>query len=187
MASKAKESSLSRRWPPRARGGSRRTFLNIYIYLSLFFCLVILYLRYFRVSVVLPGSSPPILQSFPQEERWHKYVRASQSTTISAVAVLSQYTSGNVTNPDGLITGNGPTVLSRLTPGDAIPGLVVDFGMNTVGILSLKFAGARRLSHGLPGLRLAFSETLEFLSGVSDFSRSYNVGHPGHNHELANS
>jgi hypothetical protein len=52
------------------------------------------------------------------------------------------------------------------------PSVVVDFGQVVVGYLSISFA---RASNNNPGLRLAFSETKEFLSDVSDYTRSYNV------------
>jgi hypothetical protein len=52
------------------------------------------------------------------------------------------------------------------------PSIVVDFGKPVVGFLSISFAGA---SANRPGVRLAFAEILEYLSEVSDFSRSYNV------------
>ena len=52
------------------------------------------------------------------------------------------------------------------------PSVVVDFGKPVVGFLSISFAGA---SSNLPGIRLAFSEMTEYLTDVSDFTRSYNV------------
>jgi hypothetical protein len=52
------------------------------------------------------------------------------------------------------------------------PSVVVDFGKPVVGFLSISFAGA---SNNRPGMRLAFSEMMEYLTDVSDFTRSYNV------------
>jgi len=52
------------------------------------------------------------------------------------------------------------------------PSVVVDFGKPVVGFLSISFAGA---SSNRPGIRLAFSEMIEYLTDVSDFTRSYNV------------
>jgi hypothetical protein len=52
------------------------------------------------------------------------------------------------------------------------PAVVVDFGKPVVGFLSISFAGA---SNNRPGIRLAFSEMTEYLTDVSDFTRSYNV------------
>ncbi|KAK2022151.1 Six-hairpin glycosidase [Colletotrichum zoysiae] len=121
---------------------------------------------------------------------WYRYVRASESRTIQPVGVVSDLTRGSVTNPPGLVKGDGgPTILYRPTEQDEIPSVTVDFGQNTVGILSISFAGSstsalpgevknaetdRGVNDERPGIRLAFSETLQFLSNVSDFSRSYN-------------
>lgn len=113
---------------------------------------------------------------------WQKYVRSPANQIIRPVAVLTNYTQGNVTNPNGLLTGKGLTTFTRTngsagTEKDVPPTIVVDFGQNIVGVLSIKFAGAHSFNStpGLPGIRLAFSETLQFLTNVSDFSRSYNV------------
>ncbi|KAK1973910.1 Six-hairpin glycosidase-like protein [Colletotrichum cereale] len=124
------------------------------------------------------------------EPSWHRHVRASQSRTVQPVGVVPGLTTGTVTNPSGLTTGEGgPTILYRPGEQDEVPSVTVDFGQNTVGILSISFAGSsisalpgeereaeidREISQERPGMRLAFSETLQFLSNVSDFSRSYN-------------
>ncbi|KAJ6438159.1 alpha-L-rhamnosidase A [Purpureocillium lavendulum] len=55
------------------------------------------------------------------------------------------------------------------------PEIVIDFGQNVAGILNINFAGSQNKTDGLPGLRLAFSETLEFLTNRSDFTRSDNA------------
>lgn len=52
------------------------------------------------------------------------------------------------------------------------PIIVVDFGINVVGFPQISFGGA---SSNSPGVRVAFSETLEYLTDISDFSRSDNV------------
>lgn len=51
------------------------------------------------------------------------------------------------------------------------PSVVVDFGQDVVGYPRLQLAGA---SANDPGLELAFSETREFLTSESDFTRSDN-------------
>lgn len=107
---------------------------------------------------------------------WHRYVRATSSDVIQPVAVLEEHSMGRVLNYQGLIAGDEPTVLERPGRLDEVPSVVVDFGMNTVGVLSIDFAGAEGAEGSLPGVRLAFSETLEHLSNNSDFTRSYNVG-----------
>ncbi|QKX59177.1 uncharacterized protein TRUGW13939_06309 [Talaromyces rugulosus] len=53
----------------------------------------------------------------------------------------------------------------------AVPEIVLDFGQNVVGFLEIDFAGG---STNTPGIKLAFSETLVYLTDVSDFTRSGN-------------
>ncbi|UKZ97108.1 uncharacterized protein TrAFT101_011876 [Trichoderma asperellum] len=106
---------------------------------------------------------------------WQKYVRSPASQIVKPVGIVSNSTIGNVSNPNGVIGGQEPTVLSRNTESDQLPTIVVDFGQNVVGILRLQFSGSQSLSTGLPGLRLAFSETTEYLTDRSDFTRSDNA------------
>lgn len=116
----------------------------------------------------------------PEDEHsWWKYVRGPFSNRILPVRLLSNYTSGDISNADGLFNGT-VTTLTRNGPDDDIPSLVLDFGWNYAGILSIDFEGAEPSSQGgangtaLPGITLAFSETLEFLTNRSDFTRSDN-------------
>lgn len=107
---------------------------------------------------------------------WHKYVRSPSDSLLKPQSILSANTTGNVTNPDGLLGGNGsPTILTRNEGDTSVPSLVVDFGQNAVGIVSITFAGSSNSSKGLPGLKLAFSETQQYLTNVSDFTRSDNM------------
>lgn len=117
----------------------------------------------------LPGHST-------QEPSWHQYVRSPSSTTVKPIGIVANYTTGDIQNPDGLVNGKDATVFSRATSQDTAPTLVVDFGQNVVGQLSIGFAGSTNGSQGLPGMRLAFSETLQFLGDRSDFTRSDNAG-----------
>lgn len=110
-----------------------------------------------------------------RDNSWHKYVRAPSSRTVSPKGIVQGSVSGNVSNPYGLIDGEHPTILTRQTTADSIPSLVVDFGQNLAGYLNLDLAGGANLTTPLPGLRLAFSETLQYLTGSSDFTRSYNA------------
>jgi hypothetical protein len=138
------------------------------------------------LSRVSPIAATPAPEAATQHRRqtvdWQKYVRAPSSTTVSPVSIVSSYTEGSVTNPKGLLSpGGDPTVLTRPVPAsgatDVVPQIVVDFGQNIVGYLSINFAGASSDTTGLPGIRLAFSETIQYgyLTTVSDFSRSDNV------------
>lgn len=118
-------------------------------------------------------SDGPVSAQDPQDTRsWHKYVRAPASRVIGPKQVLPEYTTGGVTNPNGLVDGSKPTVLTRSEDSGHVPTVVVDFGLNVVGVLSLDFAGAQNTTTGYPGLRLIFSESLEFLGNRSDFTRS---------------
>ncbi|TAQ89704.1 hypothetical protein B7494_g1991 [Chlorociboria aeruginascens] len=101
----------------------------------------------------------------------HYLVNGTASSPQTTGSIVANETSGNVSNADGLITGSAPTLLTRTTTADDPPTVVVDFGQNVVGFLSIDFDGA---STNSPGIRLAFSETLQYLTNVSDFSRSDN-------------
>lgn len=106
---------------------------------------------------------------------WHKYVRAPSSETVRPKGVVSGSVNGMVSHPEGLINGDSPTVLSRVNANDPIPSLVVDFGQNLAGSLNLKLNGSSDSTSAFPGLRLAFSETLQYLTERSDFTRSDNA------------
>ena len=130
----------------------------------------------------IPAPQQPFEGSLNEDwTAWHKFVRAPSSKVVLPAQVLSQYTAGDVENPDGLIAQSGPTVLTRKGQDDDIPSIVVDFGQNYAGILSIDFDGAEAFSNsenssgGLPGITLAFSETLEGLTDRSDFTRSDNA------------
>ncbi|KAL7957254.1 glycoside hydrolase family 78 protein [Trichoderma compactum] len=109
------------------------------------------------------------------ETSWHRFVRSPVSSIVKPIGIVPDSTIGNVSNPNGLINRQGPTVLSRGDENDLLPTVVVDFGQNVVGILSLELAGSQNTSAGVPGLRLAFSETMEYLTNRSDFTRSDNA------------
>lgn len=106
---------------------------------------------------------------------WQQYVRAPGNAIVRPATILPGYTQGDVENADGLVTGAATTVLARSPDSDSAPTLVVDFGQNVVGQLLLEFAGSTNGSGpsvGFPGIRLAFSEALEFLTERSDYTRS---------------
>ena len=71
--------------------------------------------------------------------------------------------------------GHASVRLAAVWPGvvrdDPPPGVVLDFGKVVAGHLHLAFAGA---SGNHPGIRLAFSETRQYLGERSDFTRSDN-------------
>lgn len=136
----------------------------------------------FLLPLVTTTPAPQQDLSSKYESSWQKYVRAPSSKAVLPLRVLDQYTTGNVKNPDGLVAGNGLTVLTRQDQDDDIPTIVIDFGQNYAGLLSIEFEGAEAYesddnsTDGLPGITLAFSETLEGLTDRSDFTRSDNAG-----------
>lgn len=107
---------------------------------------------------------------------WHQYVRAPASNIVKPKAVLDEYSLGAVENPEALISGGNATVLTREGAEAAIPTVVLDFGQNIVGQVEINFARSTNASDGFPGLKLYFSESLEFLGNRSDFTRSDNAG-----------
>lgn len=108
-------------------------------------------------------------------DSWHRFVRSPSNPIVKPHSILSANTTGDVTNPSGLLGGNGnPTVMTR-KEGDMPPSLVVDFGQDVVGIVSISFAGSTNSTEGFPGLKLAFSETQQYLTNTSDFTRSDNL------------
>lgn len=78
-------------------------------------------------------------------------------------------------------TGKGEfTRINEVWPGivadEPVPSVTLDFGKVVSGYPRIDFAGA---SAGNPGVRLAFSETLDYLTDRSDFTRSDVSGGPG--------
>ena len=119
-------------------------------------------------------------------DTWQKYIRNPADRIVYPAKIISNHSGGNVTNAQGLLKHGGPpTVFNRTadrhdvpanSPVNAldssIPTVVLDFGQNIVGNPTISFSGAWSNDSGI---RLAFSETLQFLAEHSDFSRSYNV------------
>jgi hypothetical protein len=100
------------------------------------------------------------------------------NSTRSRVAFDSQISTTQVrlTVTQDQSTSNGEySRVAELWPGlvadDAVAEAVLDFGQNVVGFLSIEFVGA---SNNAPGIELAFSESLEYLTEKSDFTRSDN-------------
>lgn len=109
------------------------------------------------VATVTGNSATQILVPFQEE----MIDVSGVQITVTQDQALSQgeYTRINEVYP-GLVADTG------------VPSIVLDFGTNIVGYLQISFGGA---SNNMPGIRLAFSETLTFLTDISDFSRSDNV------------
>jgi hypothetical protein len=93
----------------------------------------------------------------------------SVSTTQVRITVT-----GDQDTPQGQFTRINE-VYPGVLPDDDVPRIVVDFGQVVVGYPHLRFTSA---SAGSPGIRLAFSETVEFLTDRSDFTRADQSGVP---------
>lgn len=147
-------------------------------------CTYLTLLFFTTLTVGNPAPGNNLRHRLLDSATWQQYVRAPSSKTISPVTWLSQYSSGNITNPGGIV-GDGVTTLTRRDEDEVMPSIVLDFGQNYVGILSIDFAGSEvfddfssapnQTSGALPGIALAFSESLEYLTNRSDFTRSDNL------------
>ena len=91
---------------------------------------------------------------------------APVSTTQVRITVTADQSSGK-----GDFTRVNEVYPGLVADDPPIPSVTVDFGKVVAGYPVIHFAGA---SSGNPGVRLAFSETTQYLTDVSDFSRSYN-------------
>lgn len=173
-------------YPYQRPRGYRETAIMFFKGFLLLQALIILFHRINPISAIPPTSRQSELSNLPADN-WKRYVRAPASNIIKPVRIIPSLTTGNVKNPEGLITGSGTTLTrspasdNNVTTAagkpmvDVQPQVVVDFGQNYAGFLSINFGGASNSTPGFPGIRLAFSETLQFLTNVSDFSRSDNV------------
>ncbi|RMB84051.1 alpha-L-rhamnosidase C-terminal domain-containing protein [Streptomyces shenzhenensis] len=93
---------------------------------------------------------------------------------VTTTRVRITVTADQVT-PKGTFTRVNEVWPDVVTSAD-VPRVVVDFGKVVVGYPQVRFAWA---SDGNPGVRLAFSETLQFLTDRSDFTRSDQSGVAG--------
>ncbi|KAJ5316724.1 hypothetical protein N7508_001232 [Penicillium antarcticum] len=106
------------------------------------------------------------------ERTWHKYVRSPNTSIVKPKGILAANITGNVCY---LGNNDAPTILTCKPDDLDIPSIVVDFGQNVVGVVSIDFGQSTNSSQGLPGLKFAFRETQQFLTNTSDFTRSDNL------------
>ncbi|WP_375480970.1 alpha-L-rhamnosidase C-terminal domain-containing protein [uncultured Jatrophihabitans sp.] len=91
---------------------------------------------------------------------------APVSTTQVRITVTKDQSSGK-----GDFTRVNEVYPGLVADDPVAPSVTLDFGKVVVGYPRVAFAGA---SANHPGVRLAFSETTQYLGETSDFSRSYN-------------
>ncbi|PHH69140.1 hypothetical protein CDD82_7972 [Ophiocordyceps australis] len=110
----------------------------------------------------MPATKPP---------SWHKFIQSPGARIIKPVDIVDKRVNGTVKDPYNFLLGEQTFLLRRSVMED-VPSVVVDFGRVVVGTLEIDFGVSHNFSAGRPGVRLAFSETLEFLSDRSDYTRS---------------
>ncbi|WP_344860833.1 alpha-L-rhamnosidase C-terminal domain-containing protein [Amycolatopsis ultiminotia] len=98
-----------------------------------------------------------------------RHVQVPFTAPVSTTQVRITVTKDQPTAPGEFTRIN--EVWPGLVPDDAPPSITVDFGKNIVGYPQVDFQDA---SAEHPGVRLAFSETTQYLGDVSDFTRSDN-------------
>jgi hypothetical protein len=135
-------------------------------------------------GVTLLSNSDGVPQDFTVDtwdgSSWQQAAAVTGNTDVlRRVAFASAITTTQVriTVTKDQSSGRGDfTRVNELYPGlvpddPPVPSVTVDFGKDVVGYPVVHFAGA---SANSPGVRLAFSETTQYLGTTSDFSRSYN-------------
>ncbi|MFH8466305.1 alpha-L-rhamnosidase C-terminal domain-containing protein [Streptomyces sp. NPDC017991] len=119
-----------------------------------------------------------------QGDTWQTVATVSGNTAVQRAVTFSQPVSttrvritvtGVQDTPRGAFTRINE-VWPAAVETAAVPSVTVDFGKVVVGYPRIRFASA---SANSPGVRLAFSETKEFLTDRSDFTRSDQAGGTG--------
>jgi hypothetical protein len=139
-------------------------------------------------GITLQSSSDGVPQDFTVDTwdgaAWHTAATVTGNTKTQLAVPFDRpvtTTQVRLTVTKDQATDKGEfTRVNELWPGlvadPPAPSLVVDFGKVVVGYPKLAFDGA---STGNPGVRLAFSETQQYLTDRSDFTRSDFAGGPG--------
>lgn len=134
-------------------------------------------------GVTLLSNSDGVPQDYTVEalvdDAWTTEATVTGNTDLQhAVAFPAPVTTTSVriTVSRDQSTGKGEyTRIAEVYPGlvaaDVPPSITLDFGKVVVGYPKIAFAGA---SKGNPGVRVAFSETKQYLTDTSDFTRSDN-------------
>ncbi|OQR65597.1 alpha-L-rhamnosidase [Streptomyces maremycinicus] len=119
-----------------------------------------------------------------QDDAWHTAATVSDNDVIQRAVTFSQPVTTTrvritVTNvqdtPRGAFTRINEVWPAAVEP-VAVPSVTIDFGKVVVGYPRIRFASA---SDNSPGVRIAFSETEQFLTDRSDFTRSDQAGGAG--------
>jgi alpha-L-rhamnosidase len=101
-------------------------------------------------------SSAPI----PASDAWRSHVLADDATTLKPVHATA---TGNVTDPQALVTGTGTTTLTNVA-GQAPPIVVLDYGKEVGG---LPFFGVSSVTGTSVTMRAGYSEAAQYLLGAA--------------------
>ncbi|WP_431877282.1 alpha-L-rhamnosidase C-terminal domain-containing protein [Amycolatopsis sacchari] len=139
-------------------------------------------------GITLQSSSDGVPQDFTVETwdgaAWHTAATVTGNTRTQLAVPFDKpatTTQVRLTVTKDQATDKGEfTRVNEIWPGlvadPPVPSVVVDFGKVVVGYPRISFAGA---SANNPGVRLAFSESRQYLTDRSDFTRSDFSGGPG--------
>jgi alpha-L-rhamnosidase len=118
------------------------------------------------VAPASAGASAAVrteLPAWPAAPDWQQYVEAPSSLNLAPVRVVS--VSGDVSNPNGIVSGgSGDTTLTR-TPADTGPtDIVLDYGQDIGGVPSFTVKAAS----GSPTMEAGYSEAEEYIAPGGD-------------------
>lgn len=109
-------------------------------------------------------------QGWPEDPNWQQHVLATGASRLSPVRIVS--VSGKVSNPIGLLDGSRGGAKLTWDGRGAMPTILVDYGVESGGVpLFTVTATTARLSAPVT-VRVAFSETLQFMTPTGDYSTS---------------
>src|SRR4051794_35793693 len=115
-------------------------------------------------------SSAPI----PADDSWRSHVLADDATTLKPVKVTA---TGNVTNPQALVTGSGTTTLTNVA-GQAPPILVLDYGKEVGGLPFFGVSAVTPTGTSVT-MRSAYSEAAQYLLGAAPTTTLTAAAAPG--------
>jgi alpha-L-rhamnosidase len=103
------------------------------------------------------------LPAWPAAPDWQQYVEAPSSLNLAPVRVVS--VSGNVTNPNGIVSrGSGDTTLTRTAADTGPTDIVLDYGQDIGGVPSFTVKAAS----GSPTMEAGYSEAEEYIAPGGD-------------------
>jgi Bacterial alpha-L-rhamnosidase 6 hairpin glycosidase domain/Bacterial alpha-L-rhamnosidase C-terminal domain len=124
---------------------------------------VLIWIALTCVAVVACNPSPQAQSGLPGKDEWRKYVLTPTQRELKPIAIISSDARGGALEIRDFISGTGSLVL-RKTASESDPRVILDFGLEIGGFLSVDFMAASE------NTLFAFSETL---SGMGDWGDSF--------------